>query len=39
MSEACVRFPDGPGPYVLDGDLLAAEQIRVTAGPRVRFVS
>lgn len=39
VREACVRFPQGPGPYVLDGDLLAAEQIRVTAGPRVRFVS
>lgn len=39
MRELNVRFPAGPGPYVLDGDLLAAEQIRVTAGPRVRFVS
>jgi diacylglycerol kinase (ATP) len=29
---------DGPGAYVLDGDLLHATQVRVEPGPRVRFV-
>lgn len=39
VREFSVQFPDGSGPYVLDGELLRAESISVTAGPRVRFVS
>ncbi|MBI3202708.1 MAG: hypothetical protein HYZ29_14305 [Myxococcales bacterium] len=39
VRDFCVRFPGGPGPYVLDGELFSAERIRVTAGPSVRFVS
>lgn len=31
-----VRFPGGPGPYVLDGDILRADEVRVSAGPRIR---
>jgi diacylglycerol kinase (ATP) len=30
-----VRFPDGEGPYVLDGDLLRAKEVTVCAGPRI----
>jgi diacylglycerol kinase family enzyme len=36
VGELTIRFPEGPGPYVLDGDLLAAEAITVRAGPRLR---
>lgn len=32
-SQLLLQFPDGNGPWVLDGDLLAAQQIQVTAGP------
>jgi diacylglycerol kinase (ATP) len=28
-----VRFPGGSGPYVLDGDILRADEVRVGAGP------
>lgn len=35
VRELRLRFPDGPGPYVLDGDLLRAEEVTVTAGPRI----
>jgi diacylglycerol kinase family enzyme len=31
-----VRFPAGPGPYVLDGDMLRASSVRVSAGPVIR---
>jgi diacylglycerol kinase (ATP) len=31
-----VRFPGGPGPYVLDGDILRAEEVRVGAGPVIQ---
>jgi hypothetical protein len=31
-----VRFPGGPGPYVLDGDVLRADAVRVSAGPVLR---
>lgn len=35
-----VRFPDGKaGPYVLDGDMLHAPEVTVTAGPRIRLVA
>ncbi len=34
-----VRFPGAGGRYVLDGDLLACESVRVSAGPRVRIVA
>ncbi|MEB2310587.1 MAG: diacylglycerol kinase family protein [Sorangiineae bacterium] len=30
-------FPDGPGPYILDGDLFSAARVTVEAGPRVRI--
>jgi diacylglycerol kinase family enzyme len=33
-----VRFPR-EGPYVLDGDVLRAEEVRVTAGPRIAVVA
>jgi hypothetical protein len=33
VGEFVVRFPDGPGPYVLDGDVLRASSVRVSAGP------
>ena len=39
VAQFSVQFPDGGGPYVLDGELLLAETISVTAGPKVRFVS
>lgn len=38
VGELSLRFPDGPGPYVLDGDLLRAEELRVSAGPRIRVL-
>ena len=34
-----VRFPEGPGPYVLDGDVLRAASVRVSAGPMIRVAS
>jgi len=37
VREFSVRFPDGPGPYVLDGDLFRAEQVDVSAGPKIRL--
>ena len=33
-----VRF-DHEGPYVLDGDMFQAHQVRVSAGPRIRVVA
>src|SRR5262249_41244000 len=33
-----LRFP-AEGPYVLDGDVLRAEEVRVSAGPRVGVVA
>jgi diacylglycerol kinase family enzyme len=37
FSELTIRFP-GEGPFVLDGDMLRAEEIRVTAGPPLEVV-
>lgn len=31
-----LSFPDGPGPYVLDGDVFRATEVRVRAGPMIR---
>ncbi|MBK7579219.1 MAG: hypothetical protein IPI67_03345 [Myxococcales bacterium] len=33
-----VEFPDSEGPYVLDGELLSAKRLTVSAGPRVRML-
>ncbi|NUO52978.1 MAG: hypothetical protein HOV80_29380, partial [Polyangiaceae bacterium] len=33
-----VRFPGGPGPYVLDGDSFQADSFEVSAGPLVPIV-
>jgi diacylglycerol kinase family enzyme len=33
-----VRFPS-EGPYVLDGDMLRAEEVHVSAGPRIELVT
>ena len=33
-----VRFPDAPGPYVLEGDLRIAREVIVTAGPTIRLL-
>lgn len=37
VGEFVVRFP-GVGSYVLDGDVLRAESVQVSAGPRLRVV-
>ncbi|NUQ78989.1 MAG: hypothetical protein HUU21_36160 [Polyangiaceae bacterium] len=37
IGELTIRFP-GEGPFVLDGDMLCAEEIRVTAGPPLEVV-
>jgi diacylglycerol kinase (ATP) len=34
-----VRFPRGAGPYVLDGDVLHASSVRVSAGPVIRVAA
>ena len=34
--EFVVRFPGGAGPYVLDGDILRAGAVRVSAGPVIQ---
>lgn len=34
-----VRFPGEDGPYVLDGDVLRAREVTVSAGPRVRVIT
>lgn len=34
-----VRFPGEGGPYVLDGDVLNAREVTVSAGPRVRVIA
>ncbi|MGZ3478077.1 MAG: hypothetical protein ACXVCJ_26505, partial [Polyangiales bacterium] len=34
-----VSFPEGPGPWVVDGDLRLARRVEVSAGPRLRLVS
>ena len=33
-----VSFPDGRGPFVIDGDLRVAERVTVTAGPRLTIL-
>jgi diacylglycerol kinase (ATP) len=39
VSDFAVRFPDGAaGTYVLDGDMLRADVVRVSAGPVLRVV-
>ncbi|MBX3260895.1 MAG: hypothetical protein KF782_14510 [Labilithrix sp.] len=37
-TELRLRFPDGAGAYVLDGDLLHADAVTVTAGPALDVV-
>jgi diacylglycerol kinase family enzyme len=37
IGELTIRFP-GEGPFVLDGDMLRAEEVRVTAGPPLEVV-
>jgi diacylglycerol kinase family enzyme len=37
VGELTVRFP-GEGPFVLDGDMLRADEVRVTAGPPLEVV-
>ncbi|MFO0757260.1 MAG: diacylglycerol kinase family protein [Byssovorax sp.] len=39
VSVFTVRFPRGAGPYVLDGDMLRAERVTVTAGPVLDVVT
>lgn len=34
-----IEFPDGPGPYVLDGDIFYADRVHVEAGPRIRVAA
>jgi diacylglycerol kinase (ATP) len=36
MGRFRLRFPDGEGPYVLDGDVFRARQVDVSAGPPIR---
>ena len=33
-----IRFPDGAGPYVLDGDIFETPALSVTAGPTIQIV-
>jgi diacylglycerol kinase family enzyme len=35
VGDFVVRFPGEDGPYVLDGDVLRAKEVRVSAGPRL----
>jgi diacylglycerol kinase (ATP) len=37
--EFVVRFPGGEGPYVLDGDVLRAREVRVSAGPIIQVAA
>jgi diacylglycerol kinase family enzyme len=37
-AHATLRFPQGRGAYVLDGELLRSDVVRVEAGPVLRFV-
>jgi diacylglycerol kinase family enzyme len=39
VREFSVRFPGEGGPYVLDGDVLRARQVTVSAGPRIRVIT
>lgn len=39
VQDFAVGFPSGEGPYVLDGDMLRAELVRVSAGPVIEVVS
>lgn len=34
-----VSFPDGPGPWVVDGDLRLARRVEVSGGPKLRLIS
>jgi diacylglycerol kinase (ATP) len=34
-----VRFPPGGGPYVLDGDVLRTDEVRVAAGPAIHVAA
>jgi diacylglycerol kinase family enzyme len=38
MGELVVRFPSAAGAYVLDGEVLRAAEVRVSAGPVIRVV-
>lgn len=38
VDELAVSFPDGPGPFVIDGDLRVAKRVSVTAGPVLRVL-
>lgn len=38
VTEFTVSFPGGPGPYVLDGDMLRADRVEVRPGPRIQVV-
>jgi hypothetical protein len=33
-----LRFPEGTGAYVLDGELLRSDRVEIEAGPVLRFV-
>lgn len=37
LGEMEVEFPEGPQPYILDGDLFQADRLEVRAGPAVRL--
>jgi diacylglycerol kinase (ATP) len=40
VTRFAVRFPDGhAGPYVLDGDMLHAPEVEVSAGPAIRVIA
>jgi hypothetical protein len=39
VRELVVRFPNGLGPYVLDGDVLRASEVKVGGGPVIRVVA
>jgi len=34
-----LRFPEGEGAYVLDGELIRSDRVEITAGPRLRILS
>lgn len=38
VEDFTVRFPSPPGPYVLDGDMLTADAVRVRMGPPIRVI-
>ena len=38
VEEFEIRFPDGAGPYVLDGDIFETPSLNVTTGPTIQIV-